>query len=342
MDMVQPPVPDAGAAPADPTRAAADDAARRHVPVMRDRIVALFAEPLSRPGPTTYLDGTLGMGGHAQAVLAAHPGCRLVGIDRDPEALRLAGARLAGFGDRVHLVRAVFDELPRALAEAGLHRVEAILLDLGLSSLQIDETGRGFSYAVDAPLDMRMDPGAPVTAAQILNERSASDLARLFRTYGEEPFAQRIAERIVAARAEEPFTTSARLVEVITAAIPMAARTGRGHPGKRVFQALRIEVNAELDALRRALPAALDALSLGGRLAVLAYHSLEDRIVKQTFAAAVADAAPPGLPVVPEALKARFRLVTRGAERPDADEVSVNPRSASARLRVIERVREAA
>ncbi len=339
MEMVQPPVPDAGAAPADPPAA---DAQHRHVPVMRDRIVALLAEPLGGPGVTTYVDGTLGMGGHAEAVLSASPGCHLVGIDRDPDALRLAGARLARFADRVQLVRAVFDELPEVLQRLRLDHVEAILLDLGLSSLQIDETDRGFSYAVDAPLDMRMDPAQPLTAAAILNERTAPDLARLFRTYGEEPFAQRIADRIVAARAAEPFSTSGRLVEVITAAIPMAARKGRGHPAKRVFQALRIEVNGELDALRRVLPGALDALAVGGRLAVLAYHSLEDRMVKQAFAAASSDTAPPGLPVVPEALRARFRLVTRGAERPEAEEITANPRSASARLRVIERVREAA
>ncbi len=341
MEMAQPPG-HTGAAPVDPLPGSSDDAARRHIPVMRDRIVSVLAEPLSRPGLTTYVDGTLGMGGHAQAILSAHPGARLVGIDRDPEALRLAAARLAGFGDRVHLARAVFDELPRVLDRLGIAQVDAILLDLGLSSLQIDETGRGFSYMSDSPLDMRMDPDQPLTAAQILNERPASELTRIFRTYGEEPFAQRIAGRIVAARGEEPFVNAARLVEVISAAIPMAARKGRGHPAKRVFQALRIEVNGELDALRRALPAALDALSVGGRLAVLAYHSLEDRMVKQLFAAASSDTAPAGLPVVPESMRARFRLVTRGAERPEADEVSVNPRSASARLRVIERVREAA
>ena len=338
MEMVQPPVPDAGASPVEPPT---PDAPHRHVPVMRDRIVTLLGEPLQRPG-ATYVDGTLGMGGHAEAILTANPGCRVVGIDRDPDALRLAGARLARFGERVHLVRAVFDELPAVLAHLGLAHVEAILFDLGLSSLQIDETGRGFSYATDAPLDMRMDPAQPLTAARILNERPASELARLFRTYGEEPFAQRIAERIVAARDTQPFADSARLVEVITAAIPMAARKGRGHPAKRVFQALRIEVNGELDALRDVLPGALEALSVGGRLAVLAYHSLEDRMVKQAFASASSDTAPAGLPVVPEAMRARFRLVTRGAERPEADEVTTNPRSASARLRVIERVREAA
>ena len=339
MEMVQPPAPDADTSPAAP----ALDAARRHVPVMRDRIVALLGEALESSDTTaTYVDGTLGMGGHAEAILAANPGCHLVGIDRDPDALRLAGARLTRFGDRVHLVRAVFDELPQVLERLGLPHVEAILLDLGLSSLQIDETGRGFSYSVDAPLDMRMDPLQPLTAARILNERSAPDLARLFRNYGEEPFARRIADRIVAARDAEPFSGSARLVEVISSAIPMAARKGRGHPAKRVFQALRIEVNGELEALRGVLPDALDALAVGGRLAVLAYHSLEDRMVKQAFASASRDSAPPGLPVVPEAMRARFRLVTRGAERPEADEVTANPRSASARLRIIERVREAA
>lgn len=318
----------------------ASEAASRHVPVMRDRIIDLLAPALRNGG--TYVDGTLGMGGHAEAVLDTFPEARVVGIDRDPQALANAAARLERFGARAVLVKAVFDQLPAVLDRLDIVSVQAILLDLGLSSLQIDERERGFAYSVDAPLDMRMDPTAPLTAATLLNTWSASDLARLFRSYGEEPFADRIARRIVDARGDEPFDRSARLVEVISSAIPMAARKNRGHPAKRVFQALRIEVNGELDALARVLPASLDAVAVGGRVAVLAYHSLEDRLVKRSFAEAASDTAPLGLPVVPEQLKARFTLVTRGAERPSPSETDTNPRAASARLRVIERVREAA
>lgn len=335
------------AAPVDQSTPAptASEAAARHVPVMRERIVELLAPALQRPG-SIYLDGTLGMGGHAEAMLEAFPQCRVIGIDRDPQALANARARLERFGDRATLVKAVFDELPEVLADRGIPAVDAILLDLGLSSLQIDERERGFAYSVDAPLDMRMDSTATLTAAELVNTWSATDLSRLFRAYGEEPFADRIARRIVEHRETAPFERSGRLVETITAAVPMAARRGphakKGHPAKRVFQALRIEVNGELDVLQRVLPASLDAVNLGGRVSVLAYHSLEDRAVKQCFAKAIADSAPPGLPVVPEAMQPRFAAITRGAERPTAQEVDTNPRAASARLRVVERVRESA
>ncbi|WP_232548585.1 16S rRNA (cytosine(1402)-N(4))-methyltransferase RsmH [Propioniciclava soli] len=311
-----------------------------HVPVMLDRIVALLAPALASGG--TYVDGTLGLAGHAVAVLDACPQARLVGIDRDPDALEVAGERLARFGDRVTLVRAVYDELPDVLDDLGTPRVEAILADLGLSSLQIDRADRGFAYAVDAPLDMRMGQGEGLSAADVVNTYDAAALTRILRTYGEERFADRIARRIVTARAEEPFTTSARLVQVLSDAIPAAARASGGHPAKRTFQALRIEVNGELDALAGLLPAALAALAPGGRLAVLAYHSLEDRLVKQSFAHATTDTAPRGLPVVPPEHRAKFRQLTRGAERPDAAECATNPRAASARLRATERLKEVA
>lgn len=311
-----------------------------HVPVMADRIVELLAAPLGSGG--TFVDCTLGLAGHAAAILAACPDARLVGIDRDPDALALAADRLEPFGDRVTLVRAVYDELPDVLADLGLPRVRAILADLGLSSLQIDRTDRGFAYSVDAPLDMRMGADAGATAADVVNTYDAAALARILRTYGEERFADRIARRIVAARAQEPFHTSARLVQVLSDAIPAASRATGGHPAKRTFQALRIEVNGELDALAGLLPAALDALAPGGRLAVLAYHSLEDRLVKQALAAASTDTAPRGLPVVPPEHRARFRLLTRGAERPTDAECALNPRAASARLRAAERLKEVA
>jgi len=240
----------------------------------------------------------------------------------------------------VRLFRAVYHELPDVLAAAGLSQVEAICLDLGLSSLQIDRSERGFAYAADAPLDMRMDPDSELTAATIVNTWPATELARALRSYGDEPNARRIAARIVAAREVEPFVTSARLVSVIADAIPAAQRRTGGHPAKRTFQALRIVVNAELDSLTAVLPAALDALAPGGRLAVLAYHSGEDRLVKRAFAEASRDHVPPGVPDVPAAYRARFTQLTRGAERPDAAEVAVNPRAASARLRAITRNQE--
>lgn len=307
-----------------------------HVPVMVERITDLLAPALAGGG--TYVDCTLGLAGHARAILSACPSARLVGIDRDADALAIARERLAEFGDRVALYEAVYDELPDVLAEDGTPRVAAILADLGLSSLQIDRRDRGFAYSVDAPLDMRMTQAEGPTAADVVNTYDARALTRILRTFGEERFADRIARRIVAARDAEPFTTSGRLVAVIGEAIPAAARAAGGHPAKRTFQALRIEVNRELEALDGLLPAALDALAPAGRFAVLAYHSLEDRRVKQSFAAASTDTAPRDLPVVPPEHRARFRLVTRGAERPGSDEESVNPRAASARLRVIERI----
>jgi 16S rRNA (cytosine1402-N4)-methyltransferase len=317
------------------------DAAATHVPVMVDRIVELLRPALSGE-PARYVDGTLGLAGHAEAVLTACPNARLIGIDRDPEALDLARARLAPFGDRVELFHATYHELPEVLAEAGVRQVQAVCLDLGLSSLQIDRTERGFAYSVDSPLDMRMNPEQDLTAADVVNTWSEHDLARILREYAEERFASRISSAIVVARSSEPFTTSARLVEVIAGAIPMAARNSGGHPAKRTFQALRIAVNAELTSLAGVLPAALDALAPGGRLAVLAYHSGEDRLVKRAFAAATTDRVPAGVPAVPAGYAARFRLLTRGAERPDPAEVAANPRAASARLRAVERRQEAA
>lgn len=319
----------------------AADARAAHVPVMRDRILDLLAPALERPD-AVYVDGTTGMGGHCEAVLERFPHVRVVGIDRDPQALELAAARCAPFAGRVQFAEAVYSELEDVLEVLGIPAIDGMLLDLGVSSLQIDRRDRGFSYAADAPLDMRMGQGGP-TAADILNSYSSAELTRIFRTFGEERFSDRIARRIVEERETEPFTTSARLVQVITGAIPAAARaTSTGHPAKRVFQALRIEVNQELEALEAVLPQALDALRVGGRLAVLAYHSLEDRLVKNSFREASSDQAPPHLPLVPDHLKARFAVLTRGAEKPTGAETAENPRAASARLRVIERTREPA
>jgi 16S rRNA (cytosine1402-N4)-methyltransferase len=309
-----------------------------HVPVLADRVLALLAPALDHPG-AVLVDATLGLGGHSGVLLEACPGARLVGLDRDTDALRLAGDRLAPYAGRTTLVHAVYDELPRVLSDLGIDAVDGILFDLGVSSMQLDQAERGFTYAQDAPLDMRMDVTAPTTAADVVNTYPVAELTRILRQYGEEKFARRIAERIVTERAKEPFTTSARLAELVRAAIPAPARRTGGHPAKRTFQALRIEVNAELDVLRRALPAAVAALALHGRIVVMSYHSLEDRIAKQTLAAGTRSDVPDDLPVVPAGHEPYLRLLTRGAERPDDAEVAANPRAASARLRAAERIR---
>jgi 16S rRNA (cytosine1402-N4)-methyltransferase len=313
-------------------------AEERHVPVLRDRILELLAPALQEPG-SVFLDGTLGMGGHTEAVLAACPAARAVGIDRDTQALDLAGERLASYGDRFTGIHAVYDELPRVLADLGLGTVDAVLFDLGVSSLQLDEAERGFAYRHDAPLDMRMDQSGGITAAEVLNTYDAPELERILRDYGEERFARRVAAAIVRERQREPFSTSARLVEVLKKAIPAASQKSGGHPGKRTFQALRIEVNAELEAWENALPAAVDALAVGGRIAVLSYHSLEDRLTKQLFARGARGTTPQGLPVELPEHAPYLRLLTRGAEEPSAAEKDTNPRAASARLRVAERTR---
>ena len=312
----------------------------RHVPVMRDRCVELLAPALEKPG-SIVVDATLGMGGHSEALLAACPQATLVGIDRDPQALDLAGRRLAGFGERVRLVHAVYDDIPEVLAGLGIDKVSGILMDLGVSSLQLDEADRGFAYSVDAPLDMRMDQTVGESAADVLNSYSATDLTRILRDYGEERFAKRIASAIVRERSVQPFTTSARLVEIIRDNVPAATRRTGGNPAKRTFQGLRIEVNQELEVLERAVPAAVEALAVGGRIAVLAYHSLEDRIVKRTFAEPVRSTTPAGLPVELAEHAPRMRLLTRGAELPSESEMADNPRAGSAKLRAAERIRAA-
>ena len=310
----------------------------RHVPVLRDRIVELLAPALEQPG-SVMVDATLGMGGHSESVLERCPNVRVLGIDRDREALVLAGERLARFGDRFTPIHAVYDELPRVLTDQGLPSVSAVLLDLGVSSLQLDEQERGFAYRHDAPLDMRMDQSGGMTAADVLNTYSLTDLVRILHDYGEERFAKRVASAVVRERAREPFSSSARLVELLRSVVPAASQKSGGHPGKRTFQALRIEVNAELQALEAVLPAAVDALAVGGRIAVLSYHSLEDRLSKRVLTAGARSSTPVGLPVELPEHAAYLRLLTRGAEEPSAEEISVNPRAASARLRAAERVR---
>jgi 16S rRNA (cytosine1402-N4)-methyltransferase len=309
-----------------------------HVPVLLDRVVALLQPALDHEG-AVLVDATLGLGGHSEAVLTRCALARVVGIDRDPEALRLAAQRLAAFGDRFTGVHATYDEIPGVLADLGLARADGVLFDLGVSSMQLDVAERGFAYREDAPLDMRMDPTTGPTAADVLNTYSRAELTRVLREYGEERFAPRISAAIVRERDQAPFTTSARLVELLYEQIPAPARRTGGHPAKRTFQALRMEVNDELGVLRRAVPAAIGALALGGRVVVESYHSLEDRLVKRAFATVTEVDVPHDLPIVPEDRQPALRLVTRGAERADDREIADNPRAASVRLRAVERIR---
>ena len=312
-----------------------------HVPVLLTRTLELLAPAVEAPG-AVLVDATLGLGGHSAALLERFGSLRLVGLDRDPQALALAGQRLAPYGDRATLVHAVYDELAAVLARLGVARVQGVLFDLGVSSMQLDEAGRGFAYAQDAPLDMRMDQTRGATAAEVVNTYPADRLARVLREYGEERFARRIADAVVRERAKEPFAGTARLAELVRSSIPAATRRTGGHPAKRAFQALRIEVNGELAALAGALPAAVDALAVGGRMVVLSYHSLEDRMVKRVLTAGATSTAPPDLPVVPPEHEPVLRLLTRGAERAGDEEVAGNPRAASVRLRACERLRDAA
>ena len=310
-----------------------------HTPVMLRRCLDLLAPALAEPG-ATVVDCTLGMGGHSEALLTTFPAARLIGLDRDPQALELAGERLAQYGDRATLVHAVYDELPEVLDRLGTPRVQGVLFDLGVSSLQLDASDRGFAYAHDAPLDMRMDQTRGIGAAEILNTYPPGELVRILRAYGEEKQARRIVEAVVREREQRPFDRSGRLVELIRDALPQAAKRTGGNPAKRTFQALRIEVNGELAVLESAVPAAVDALAVGGRIAVLSYHSLEDRLVKRVLAAGASSTAPAGLPVVPERYQPRLKLLTRGAELPADEEVAGNRRSAPARLRGAQRIRE--
>ncbi|MGQ0630205.1 MAG: 16S rRNA (cytosine(1402)-N(4))-methyltransferase RsmH [Sporichthyaceae bacterium] len=311
-----------------------------HVPVLLERVLDVLAPALETPG-AVVVDATLGLGGHSEAMLARFRGVHLIGLDRDPAALQRSAVRLAPFGDRVQLVHAVYDELPEVLDRLGHPRVQGLLFDLGVSSMQLDLAERGFAYSQDAPLDMRMDPTRGLTAAEVLNTYAAADLARIMRAYGEEKFARRIADAVVRERALEPFTTSARLVDLIRAVIPAPARRTGGNPAKRTFQALRIEVNSELAVLERAMPAAIAAAAIGGRIVVLTYHSLEDRIVKRSFVAAATSTSPADLPVELPGHSPVLRLIGRGEAATEA-EVAANPRAGSARLRAAEKLRERA
>jgi len=308
-----------------------------HIPVMPERVAELLRPALLRDNPV-LLDATVGLGGHAAFLLEEFPSLHLIGLDRDPQAIDAATDRLGVFADRVTLVHAIYDEIPTVLADLGVDGLDAVLFDLGVSSMQLDREERGFAYSVDAPLDMRMDPSAGLTAADVLNTYDTASLTRILREFGEERFASRIARRIVQQRDGQPFVTSAQLVDVVRSCIPAPARRTGGNPAKRTFQALRIEVNGEIDALRNALPAALNALNLNGRIVVMSYQSLEDRIVKRALLAGAKPDVPVDLPIVPPDALPWLRLLTRGAERASEAEVARNPRAASVRLRAAERI----
>ncbi len=315
--------------------------AELHQPVMLERCIELLGEVLNSEN-AVLVDGTLGLAGHSEAFLQRFPKLTLVGIDRDANALKLAKERLAPFSNRIHLVQAVYSEIPDVLEDLGINLADAILLDLGVSSMQLDKTERGFSYSQNAPLDMRMDNNSGITAAEVLNEYSEKDPARIFKEYGEERFAKPIAKRIVQLRTSEPFISSKQLTEVIGKIVPFIPGKSSGHPAKRVFQALRIEVNNELGILADTMPAVIDALKVGGRVVVLSYQSLEDRIVKQALVAASTSSAPVDLPVELAEHAPLLRLLVRGAEKASAEEIQNNPRSASVRLRAAEKIRDAA
>lgn len=313
------------------------DIERIHTPVMLERTVELLAPAIGDAG-AVLVDATLGMGGHSRALLERFPQLTVVGLDRDPDALAIAGERLKPFGSRARLVHTVYDGIREAVRGEGFDEVQGVLFDLGVSSLQLDRAERGFAYAKDAPLDMRMDPTRGRTAAEVIAEFDEADLRRIFLDYGEEKLAARYARAIVRAREVRPITRSSELVEILDQATPAAVKRA-GHPAKRVFQALRIEVNEELSVLDRAIPAALDVLAVGGRTVVLAYQSLEDRIVKRAFQAASSSTAPAGLPMELPEHRPQFRLLVRGAELASEAEQTENPRAKPVRLRAAERVR---
>ncbi|WP_297008704.1 16S rRNA (cytosine(1402)-N(4))-methyltransferase RsmH [uncultured Corynebacterium sp.] len=323
-----------------------------HVPVMRDRMVELVGAGVSGTGAArpVIVDGTLGAGGHTEVFLETFPDAVVVGLDRDPNAIAQAQDRLARFGERFIAYRTRFDGLGEALddldsrdrlpAEFAATGVSGYLFDLGVSSMQLDQSERGFAYAQDAPLDMRMDQDSPLTAAEVLNTYSHGDLAHVLSAYGDERFAGKIASAVLREREREPFTTSGRLVELLYRTIPAATRRTGGHPAKRTFQALRVEVNAELDSLAAVIPTATDRLGLGGVAVFMSYQSLEDKIVKKALAELTANRTPPGLPVDLPGTAASFELVTRGAEKADAAEIERNPRSAPVRVRAVRRIRD--
>lgn len=320
-----------------------------HVPVMRERMAQLIAPAVEAAGDRAVIvDGTLGAGGHTEYFLKAFPQAKVIGVDRDGASLQAATERLAPFADRFVGVNERFDFVGQAIAEnssdnpilslAAEQGVAGALFDLGVSSMQLDQVERGFAYRTDAPLDMRMDPTQPLTAADILNTYGHGELARILKTYGDERFAGKIASAVLKEREKEPFESSARLVELLYGTIPAATRRTGGHPAKRTFQALRVEVNRELEAIEQVIPVITDLLSVGGRAVFMSYQSLEDRIVKQAFKELTTSKTPAGLPMDLPGTAAQYKTITRGSEKASAAEVEENSRAASVRVRAIERL----
>lgn len=314
------------------------DPAQLHVPVLLNECLDMLAPAIDAPG-AVLIDATLGMGGHTEAALTRFPQLTVFGIDRDPSAIALASKRLEAFGPRFRAFHTTYDKMDEVAAHAPSGMVDGILMDLGVSSLQLDQEDRGFSYSHDAPLDMRMNPQTGISAAQLLASASKEEITRILRVYGEEKFASKIAGRIVTTRESEPLTRTSQLAQIVRDCIPAPARRTGGNPAKRTFQALRIAVNDELTILEAALPAALAHLRVGGRIVIESYQSLEDRLVKDIFRRGATDLAPAGVPMIPEELQARLRLLTRGAQLADDTEKSHNPRSASVRLRGAQMIR---
>lgn len=309
-----------------------------HIPVALDQCVDLLSPALVNKSKPYLLDATLGLAGHAKVMLERFPNLHLIGIDRDQSAIKLAQANLAQYADRITIVNTTFDQIDLALSTASVKQVDGILFDLGVSSMQLDQAERGFSYSQSAPLDMRMDQSASLTAAVVLNTYSHGALAKIIQNYGEEKFASKIAENIIKARTAGELNTTKDLAEIVKDSIPAPARRSGGNPAKRTFQAIRIEVNQELAILERAIPAALTTLAIGGRLVVMSYQSLEDRIVKNFFTQATKSMTPIALPVELPNSAASYRLVFNGSAVADAKEQESNPRSQSMRLRAIERL----
>ena len=309
-----------------------------HTPVLlRECLDALSIRP-----DGIYVDGTLGGAGHSMQIAARLTTGRLIGLDQDGDAIRVATERLRPFGDRVTVVRSNFRELGRVCRRLGIEAIDGLLLDLGVSSYQLTEGSRGFAYQKDAPLDMRMDQRNPLTAEHIVNEYTEDALRRILFDYGEERFSSRIAAAIIQARRKQPIRTTGELVQIVKQAIPAYARDGGHHPAKRTFQALRIEVNAELDVLEPTIRTAAGLLRPGGRIAVISFHSLEDRVVKRTFAdLASGCTCPKRLPVCVCGRHPQLRILTRKPILPTAEEVKSNPRARSAKLRVAEKLEEA-
>ena len=315
-----------------------NDVSQQHYSVMRNECVELLSPAIEKSEHPVVVDATLGLGGHTQALLERFPQLTVIGIDRDEIALSRASARLAKFGSRFIAIHGAFDEIASIVHEAGFSSIDGALFDLGVSSIQLDEPERGFSYSADAPLDMRMDKSQHLTAAEILNTYEPGDLVRILRNYGEEKFAPAIVSNIVKARSKAYLNSTAALVEIIKASIPAPARRTGGNPAKRTFQALRIETNNELGLIRAAIPAALALIAVGARIVVMSFQSLEDRIVKEIFVDACTSKSPAKLPVELAQYRAKFALVTKGAMTPSDEERAQNPRSQSVRLRAIERV----